>query len=116
MSTANNTGKSLNELRTQNAELQTHIIDSAGSASIDLTSIDSAYVAWVHPIGTDGATITYYGKQVFSNPDLVTAGYGVDLAVGDLVTVEINGPFPINLKECVVTATAGKAKVSFGRV
>jgi hypothetical protein len=116
MSTASNTGKSLNELRTQNAELQTHIIDAGGSASIDLTSVPSAYVAWVHPIGTSGATITYYGKQIFPNPDVVDAGYGLDLAIGDLVTVEINGPFPINLKEGVVTATVGSAKVSLGRV
>jgi hypothetical protein len=117
MSTATNTGKSLNELRTQNAELQTQIIDAGGAVtSIDLTAVDSAYVAWVHPIGTAGATITYYGKQVFANPDVVDAGYGLDLAIGDLVTIEINGPFPINLKECVVTATVGSAKVSFGRV
>jgi hypothetical protein len=116
MSTASNTGNSLNELRTQNAELQTQIIDAAGVASIDLTSVTSAYVAWVHPIGTAGATITYYGKQVFANPDVVAAGYGLDLAIGDLVTIEISGPFPINLKECVVTATVGSAKVSFGRV
>jgi len=115
MSTASNTGNSLNELRTQNAELQTDIIDAAGTASIDITSIPSAFIAWVHPIGSAGATIQYYGKQVFSNPDLVSAGIGEDIAVGDAVTVELTGPFPINLKEGVITATVGKAKVSFGR-
>jgi len=117
VSTASNTGNSLNELRTQNAELQTQIIEAGGAVTaVDFTAVDSAYVAWVHPIGTAGATITYYGKQVFSNPEIVAAGYGLDLAIGDLVTVEIFGPFPVNLKECVVTATVGSAKVSFGRV
>ena len=50
MTTAANSGKSLNELRTQNAEFQTQIIDSAatlGPASIDLASVDTAYIAWV---------------------------------------------------------------------
>jgi len=116
MSSAANSGKLVNEVRTQNGVLQTQIITFGGAiASIDLTNITSAFVAWMHPIGA--CSFTYYGKQVFANPDLVAANYGDDIAIGDLVTVTgIESPFPINLKECVVTMTAGTAKVSFGRV
>lgn len=118
MTAAANSGKTLNEIRTQNAEFQTQLIDSAttlGPASIDLTSVTTSYVAWVHPVDAS-VTITYYGKQVFQDQNLVTAGYGDDIAVGDLKTVSITSPFPINLKECVVTSTSGVAKVSFGRL
>jgi len=116
MSSAANSGKLVNEVRTQNGVLQNQIIKFGGAiASIDITGVTSAYVAWIHPEGA--CSFTYYGKQIFKNPDLIDAGYGDDIAIGDLVTVTgIESPYPINLKECVVTMTAGTAKVSFGRV
>ena len=113
MTTVNNTGKSLNELRTQGAVFQTQIL--AQGESVDLTSIDSSYIAWVHPISST-ATITYYGEQVFKDPKLIAANIGEDILVGSPASHDISGPFPINLKTSSLTSTTGSVKVSFGRL
>jgi hypothetical protein len=117
MSGAANTGKLVNDIRIQNGEMGTQIVEfGAVVDEIDLTTLkDDTFIAWIHPLGA--CSFTYFGKTIFPNDGLTALGYTADTVEGTKITItDLTGPFPINLKESKLVMTAGKAKVIFGRV